>query len=150
MEVPAGFRQESILQHQVLDMTNSTTFLPESSDLSADILDSSLSDSSVQNNSGGLTQPDSLPNNSSPVLVPILQCVDKVSSHLPSQITFTEGFIRVSVGYCRIDTIKSQLQHYIKKLFPWILFQLTKVILPPSESQLEILCLYLDLRLLER
>jgi DNA-binding SARP family transcriptional activator len=45
LEVPAGFRQESILQHQVLEMTNSTTFLPESSDLSADILESSLSDS---------------------------------------------------------------------------------------------------------
>jgi hypothetical protein len=89
LEVQAEFRQESILQCQVRDMTNSTAFLPESSDSSTNILDASVTDSSYQNNSGDLTQPDSLPDNSSPVILSL------------------------------------------------------------SESQLETLCLYLDLQLLE-
>jgi hypothetical protein len=41
--------------------------------------------------------------------VPVLRCVDKVSSHLPSCITFSEDLIRASVGFRRVDTIKRHL-----------------------------------------
>ena len=51
----------------------------------------------------------SLPNQSSIPSVPILRCVDKPSSHLPARITFTEDFLRASVGFRRIDTMKSHL-----------------------------------------
>jgi hypothetical protein len=51
----------------------------------------------------------SLPNQSSIASVPILRCVDKPSSHLPARITFTEDFLRASVGFRRIDTMKSHL-----------------------------------------
>jgi hypothetical protein len=52
----------------------------------------------------------SVTNNSSIVSIPILRCVDKPSSSLPSWLTFTEDIIRASVGFCRIDTIKSHLK----------------------------------------
>jgi hypothetical protein len=41
--------------------------------------------------------------------VPILRCVDKPATSLPSQITFTEDFLHASVGFCQVDTIKSLL-----------------------------------------
>jgi hypothetical protein len=53
---------------------------------------------------------DSITNNSSSVSVPILRCVDKPSSALPSRLTFTEDIIRASVGFCRIDAIKGHLK----------------------------------------
>jgi hypothetical protein len=43
------------------------------------------------------------------VKVPILQCVDKPSSSLPSCLTYTEDSIRAYVGFHRIDTIKRHL-----------------------------------------
>jgi hypothetical protein len=50
-----------------------------------------------------------LPNTSSTVQVPILRCIDKPSSSLPSKLTYTEDFLWVSVGFCRIETLKAQL-----------------------------------------
>ncbi len=56
--------------------------------------------------------PDSITNPSTNVNVPILRCVDKPSSSLPSKIiTFTEDFLRASVGFRRVDTIKSKLSN---------------------------------------
>jgi len=43
--------------------------------------------------------------------VPIVRCVDKPPSSLPSQLTLTEDIIRSSVGFRRIDTIKCFLPH---------------------------------------
>jgi hypothetical protein len=39
----------------------------------------------------------------------MLRCVDKPSTSLPSRITFTEDFLRASVGFHLVDTIKSHL-----------------------------------------
>ncbi len=50
------------------------------------------------------------PNTTSPAPVPILRCVDKASTSLPSRLTLTEDYIRASVGFRRIDTIKGHLQ----------------------------------------
>ncbi len=55
------------------------------------------------------TSPNPLPNTSSTVQVPILRCIDKPSSSLPSKLTYTEDFLWVSVGFCRIETLKAQL-----------------------------------------
>jgi hypothetical protein len=48
-------------------------------------------------------------NISSPAPVPILRCIDKVSTSLPSCLTLTEDYIRASVGFRRVDTIKGHL-----------------------------------------
>jgi hypothetical protein len=49
-------------------------------------------------------------NTSSPTFVPpIIRSVDKVSSSLPMSITMSEDFIRASMGFRRIDTIKKYL-----------------------------------------
>jgi len=48
-------------------------------------------------------------NNTSTPQVPILRCIDKALSSLPSRVTFSEEFIRASMGYHRIDTIKRNL-----------------------------------------
>ena len=50
-------------------------------------------------------------NNPSTVHIPILQCVDKPSSSLPSRLTFTEDIIRASVGFRKLDTIKKHLHN---------------------------------------
>jgi hypothetical protein len=47
----------------------------------------------------------------SSLTVPILQCVDQLSSSLPSWITFTEDIIHASIGFRCVDTLKSRLQH---------------------------------------
>jgi hypothetical protein len=52
---------------------------------------------------------DSLAHHSSFVSVPILRCIDKLSSSLPSRLTFTEDIIRAGVGLHHIDTIESHL-----------------------------------------
>jgi hypothetical protein len=52
-----------------------------------------------------------LPQHTTPVQVPVLRCVDKPSSSLPSILTFTEDNIRANVGFWRIDTIKRHLKH---------------------------------------
>jgi hypothetical protein len=48
------------------------------------------------------------------VSVPILRCIDKPSSSLPNHITYTEDFLRASVGFRRIDTMKANLQSLYK------------------------------------
>jgi len=57
--------------------------------------------------------PVSIPETSSSAHVPILRCVDKTSTSLPSRLTLTEDFIRASVGFRIIDSIKQHLRtHY--------------------------------------
>jgi hypothetical protein len=67
-----------------------------------------LTDDCHSDQTGTITN--SFTNNSSLAVVPILRCVDKPSSSLPSRLTLTEDLIRASVGFRRIDTIKSHLQ----------------------------------------
>jgi hypothetical protein len=108
LDIPAGFRQDSTLRRQIHDHhliqipQNNTSSLPTISD---DIpLELSVDDTSL-----GPPITDSCPNNTSTNHVPILWCGDKVSSSLPSKITFTEDIIRASISFCRIDTIKNHL-----------------------------------------
>jgi hypothetical protein len=43
------------------------------------------------------------------VPVPILRCIDKASSSLPSRLTMNKDHIRACIGFRRIDTIKRRL-----------------------------------------
>jgi hypothetical protein len=118
LNVPAGFRQNTTLQKSFQE------FLPPSRKSSAVPLDPDnllnltlasstelLSHNSSSDQSPTITDPasSSVTNESSLAPVPILRCVDKPSSSLPSRLTLTEDFIRSSVGYRRIDTIKRYL-----------------------------------------
>ncbi len=47
--------------------------------------------------------------NTSTNRVPILRCIDKRSSSLPSRLTLSEDFIRASMGFRHVDTIKRHL-----------------------------------------
>jgi len=111
---PAGFRSSSTLQKDY------NIFNPPCKAQSAEILQSSdhttatttianATPSIVTLSSMDLTLPSPNLTSSSTVNVPILQCVDKPSTSLPSRLTFTEDFLRSSVGFRRIDTIKSHL-----------------------------------------
>jgi len=106
LEVPAGFRRECLLQRNIRDFNN-MSLQPSRADSSSDTFHDKVINSSHS------TSPDLLPNpianEPSTDRVPILRCVDKSSSHLPSRITLTEDFIRSSVGFRRIDSIKNHL-----------------------------------------
>jgi hypothetical protein len=122
MNVPAGFRHNTSFQRRVHDFRlentsppelstsdiNNTSSLPDSLDLS------SLSDIAITSPSISevpvIASCDSLPNLSSTTKIPILRCVDKASTSLPNHVTCTEDFIRASVGFRRIDTLKTQLK----------------------------------------
>ncbi|MFN9980444.1 MAG: hypothetical protein ACK53Y_11040, partial [bacterium] len=93
LNVPAGFRNNSSLQRQVLDFRLQNTSPP---DLSLPDITSSTTESqeelSLQQASNIMDEigKDSLTNSSSSVKVPILRCVDKPSTSLPNHITCTE------------------------------------------------------------
>jgi hypothetical protein len=117
LDVPAGFRQSSDLQRQFRTLTPPRkasqiySTIP-SDNTNASHLQSSITDtcSSSETMDQLTNNTNSITNNSSMVVVPILRCVDKPSSSFPSRLTLTEDLIRASVGFCRIDTIKSHLQ----------------------------------------
>jgi hypothetical protein len=114
LDVPASFRKSSELQKQyqvltpprkstVEPITNSVTTTDGSSTQHLPMDNSSHMSTIIDNNP--------ITNNSSTVSVPILRCVNKPSSSLPSRLTFTEDIIRASVGFRRIDTIKTHLKN---------------------------------------
>jgi len=114
LETPAGFRQRTTLQRQNRDYNLSNESSPsldlpnEASIMSQVNSVQSLSNVPMDN------EPTSLTNESSDVLVPILRCIDKPSSSLPNQVTYTEDFLRASVGFRRIDTMKTHLSSLYK------------------------------------
>lgn len=129
---------------------SASSLLPDISDMVS--ADSSLDSTSSPN---GDTSPDPLLNLSSPVQVSILRCIDKFSSFLPSKITYTEDFLHASVGFHRIDTMKTHLGSlYEDILLNWIICHqmlfLIQVILPIYENLLEMQHLYLDHQDLQR
>jgi len=95
LNVPAGFRQDT---RQNQERRNYTALQNTSSPDACDLDQIPLP----------LLEPQST--QSIPVShVPILRCVDKASSSLPSRLTLTEDTIRASVGFRRIDTMKTHL-----------------------------------------
>ena len=49
------------------------------------------------------------------IFIPIMRSVDKPSSSLPSHIAMSEDFIRSSVGFRKIDTLK---KHFSQLYLP--------------------------------
>lgn len=113
--VPAGFRRENTTQSNYRHHVNTLLASPPVVDpmfgdpISSDPLclhsNSTLTEPLT---SSAYTQDDPtiLPPLTSQVQIPILRCVDKPSSSLPSRLTFTEDSVRENVGFRRIDTIK--------------------------------------------
>jgi hypothetical protein len=85
------------------------TPLPDNqTDLPEEFLTSSIHDEIISDTSK-ITHPIPLPDTTSSLRVPLIRCVNKPSSSLPSRITLNEDFIHASVGFRRIDTMKTYL-----------------------------------------
>jgi hypothetical protein len=115
-DVPAGFRKDTVLQRNLKEAiaafpspVDEFTPLPDNqTDLPEEFLTSSIHDDTISDTSK-ITHPIPLPDTTSSLRVPLIRCVDKPSSSLPSRITLNEDFIRASVGFRRIDTMKTHL-----------------------------------------
>jgi hypothetical protein len=107
LNVPAGFRQDTRINkerraYDSLQISASDT--PNSNKIGDPF--SSIIEGSTQYDIQNLPP---TPPISSFSQVPILRCVNKVSSSLPARILFTEDSIRSSIGFRRVDTIKAHL-----------------------------------------
>jgi hypothetical protein len=114
MEIPAGFRQDNDYQHLVRDahlyhLSQATPDLAVDTSLQDDVLMDDCHQ--TQNLSGDeLATTSAEPSDhDSNTRVPILMCIDKVSSSLPSRLTLNEDHIRACIGFRRIDIIKRHL-----------------------------------------
>ncbi len=105
LNLPAGFRHDNTLCRQIREYHLDNNDISAAQHSSAPLPDLP----STLNNDIQL-HPNTAPQETSPVHIPILRCVDKPSSSLPSRMTFTEDSIRASVGFRRIDTIKRHLK----------------------------------------
>jgi hypothetical protein len=114
LEIPAGFRHQNTLQRQIRDLqlSNEPSSLLDPPNPENRISPVQLDQPT--DNDTAVIEPTSLPNESSKVSVPILRCIDKPSSSLPNQITYTEDFLRASVGFRWIDTMKANLRSLYK------------------------------------
>jgi hypothetical protein len=72
-------------------------------------LQPSLMENDINPSTNTIPDPSPLQGISSTSRVPILRCVDKPSSSLPSRLTLNEDLIRASVRFHHIDTIKHHL-----------------------------------------
>ena len=101
LNVPAGYRSASDLQKQF------RSFTPPRKARSGDHGTSSQANSSILSSSSLVESVADVSHlatdQTSPANVPILRCVDKLSSTLPSRITLTEDLIHASVGFRRIN-----------------------------------------------
>jgi hypothetical protein len=113
MNLQAGFRQDSTIQRnykEFLPPDTSSKPVPTSDDFH---LLSTFSESLPDDTEVDLTStepPTPVTNQSVSAPVPILRCVDKPSTTLPSRLTFTEDYIRASMGFRRVETIKRHLK----------------------------------------
>jgi hypothetical protein len=119
-EVPAGFREASIHQRErnsyrlslqsnapldlsslniddaPLDKVDSSHDIEQSQETSLNFSTSNeIPESNINTNSSTDTVP-----------IPIIRSVDKPSSSIPNMLTVSEDFLRASLGFRRIDTIK--------------------------------------------
>ncbi len=109
LEVPAGFHQMSHHNRELTyhlhsqrspDLSSSTSSSPHESvsDLTNNLStqdDNSILDSTINTQLPSATE-----------RIPTIRSVDKPSSTLPQTLTVSEDFLRASLGFRRIDTIK--------------------------------------------
>ena len=96
--------------HFSADNIDSSTHAPP--ELNYDVIKCSVTDS---NPSTGDITCDTINTTSShvPVPIPIIRSVDKPASSIPHTLTVSEDFLRASLGFRRIDTLKQ----YLKDLY---------------------------------
>jgi hypothetical protein len=99
LDVPAGFRHGNNFQHQVRDYHLGNKALPDLSKLNQETECVSISSVTPEISVESSNTPTLDTDSSSSAHVPILRCVDKPSTSLPSRMTCTEDFIRASVGF---------------------------------------------------
>ncbi len=115
LEVPAGFRQSS-LHKRNLSLLKQLSKLPDGHHILQE--STQASDLGLETNPLSTidhSQQDSLQDDthisSSTVFSPIVRSVDKPSSSLPHTIRFLEGYLHLSVGFRRIDSMKQHFQN---------------------------------------
>jgi hypothetical protein len=91
-----------------------STHLPSLSDQSSKSSMEPITLSRLSDTPSGEILPNSVNSASSTSSVPIIQCVDKVSTSLPSRLTLTEDHIRASIGFRRVDTLTKELHNLYK------------------------------------
>jgi hypothetical protein len=119
LNVPASFRSSSVMQNTFREFT--PPHRSKSINLQQDqqSIDVNLLSSMPEGQSNVRSSLDKIETSSTPssemsihepsdtsIHVPIIRSVDKVSSSLPSKILMSEDFIRSSVGFRRIDTMR--------------------------------------------
>jgi hypothetical protein len=116
LEVPAGFRWMSHHTKDLLSHLRSQHAELDSSFASSDPPQELTTLMSKSDMSSNMDLPMEQPTTQSPsptAYVPIIRSVDKPSSTLPHNITVSEDFMRASMGFHRLDTVKK----YLKDLY---------------------------------
>jgi len=115
MEVPAGFRADNQWCRQLREFYT-TQDLPVSDLSSISSVDNPttlnalpLEDSIDNSINRQDLDPPTITTDTSLTHIPILRCVDKPSTSLPSRVMLTEDIIHASVGFRCVDTIKKHL-----------------------------------------
>jgi len=104
LEVSTGFCQQSEHQRNLLKFRKVT----EASSSVSNIADHDIPLlSTLEDSSPPILSDTPVANSSSQIPVPILWCVDKPSTSLPSRKTYREDFVRASVGFWHFDSIKA-------------------------------------------
>jgi hypothetical protein len=130
-ETPADFRQisdhqrdyQSYLRLHKLNQSNYTKLEPSASDTSEDsstletFLPTQLSSTSPHSDPVPEQEidPGNTKSSQQPVLIPTIRSVDKPSSSISNTITVSEDFLRASMGFCRIDTVKRHFHDLYKE-----------------------------------
>ena len=120
LEVPAGFRRMnnhnkdliSHLRSQHAVLASSSNSNDSLSNLTQNIL-IPMSNLKMSSNMDSNEELSTTQSSSHPANVPIIRCVDKPSTTLPHNITVSEDFMRASMGFRRLDTVKK----YLKELY---------------------------------
>jgi len=122
LEVPAGFRQSNQWQtdsrHHALLLKSSS--INSDKDISIEETIPTILPSTIDllvDNTSTIPQPLDSNTNSTPHsgLIPIIRSVDKSSSSLPNVITMNEDYLRASVGFRRVATMKKHLSTLYQK-----------------------------------
>jgi hypothetical protein len=117
LDVPAGFRKTS--QHQQnVEYCKQLTHIPSSQELDIQSSSSLLSTQDIAPSESitlaSISDEHLLSNttlSSYTVCPPIVRSADKVSSSLPRTITVSEDYLRASVEFRKVDSIKQHFQH---------------------------------------
>jgi len=111
LEVPADFRQTSVHNKHLLECLHACPKLEETHSRNLnleEVQSTSLSDTTTLSDQF-LNQMSTTNLSSRTIDTPIVRAMDKPSSSLPKSITLSKDFIRASMGFRCIDTVK---QHF--------------------------------------